>query len=263
MADDADSKSRCYTVHDGEGAKIGYLCGALGPACFHCGDVADALCDFPLGEEGRTCDRPLCLRCAPEVGADKNFCREHNERGPGLLLFRRKKTQAELMNEARGGVVLEHRSQVPPPRPPTPPRDKRWRAIVEARAAGDGVWRLKAASVWCDEIDAAATVAYLKRGEHDLKLAGNERALVQTWPAFLADFRKRWPAERRPRLDKEPPPDRRWRVWQAAYKAGGACVLTGWMDQISAEAHARRIDGRVETWDAYVEWFRKRWPRKT
>lgn len=62
------------------------LHGAFGPPCAQCGAVSESLCDFPLGAEGRTCDRPLCFGCAPTIGADKNYCSEHAN-GHGMLLF--------------------------------------------------------------------------------------------------------------------------------------------------------------------------------
>ena len=54
----------------GNGEITGTLCGKLGPACVQCGAVSEVLCDFPIGEESRTCDKPLCLDCAPEVGVE-------------------------------------------------------------------------------------------------------------------------------------------------------------------------------------------------
>ena len=53
--------------------------------CVVCGvKGADRLCDWPVGN-GKTCDRPLCRRCArhpvPEFGkeesADTDYCPEH------------------------------------------------------------------------------------------------------------------------------------------------------------------------------------------
>jgi len=41
-----------------------------------CGSLATLLCDQPL-TGGRTCDRPLCERCATEVAADFHLCPQH------------------------------------------------------------------------------------------------------------------------------------------------------------------------------------------
>ncbi len=67
------------------------MCGRFGPPCFHCGGVSESLCDFPLGEENRTCDRSLCEECAPSVDADRNYCHDHDEHGRKMLLFRQPK----------------------------------------------------------------------------------------------------------------------------------------------------------------------------
>src|SRR5262245_40773709 len=98
-------KRRCYRMRDQAGNVTGMMCGDLGPKCFECGSVADVLCDFPLSETGKTCDKALCLRCAPEVGVNKNFCAEHRALDPGLLLFRRPETHAEEI--ARAKAVLD------------------------------------------------------------------------------------------------------------------------------------------------------------
>lgn len=47
--------------------------------CIVCGRPSSKLCDFPLtgGKAGKTCDRPLCVRCAVHVGTDSDFCPSH------------------------------------------------------------------------------------------------------------------------------------------------------------------------------------------
>jgi hypothetical protein len=45
------------------------------PRC-RCGAASSLLCDWPL-LDGKTCDRPLCRRCAVPVGRDRDYCREH------------------------------------------------------------------------------------------------------------------------------------------------------------------------------------------
>ncbi len=47
--------------------------------CSICGRPGNKLCDFPLtGEKaGKTCDRPLCAKCAVHVEPNTDFCRTH------------------------------------------------------------------------------------------------------------------------------------------------------------------------------------------
>jgi hypothetical protein len=66
----------CYTIYDKARRPVGHLCGELGEHCRECFDVADSLCDFPVGN-GKTCDRPLCEHCASEVGPDLHYCPAH------------------------------------------------------------------------------------------------------------------------------------------------------------------------------------------
>ena len=46
-----------------------------------CGRRSTKLCDYPLRgkKQGRTCDAPLCDRCATSVGRDKDYCPAHVE----------------------------------------------------------------------------------------------------------------------------------------------------------------------------------------
>jgi hypothetical protein len=48
-----------------------------------CGRVANKLCDFPLhgSKTGKTCDRPICDRCATSVGEDRDYCPPHSRQG--------------------------------------------------------------------------------------------------------------------------------------------------------------------------------------
>jgi hypothetical protein len=51
-------------------------------ACYHCGRVSIALCDFPTGKHRngrrRTCSRELCDDCRQQgVSANVDFCLEH------------------------------------------------------------------------------------------------------------------------------------------------------------------------------------------
>ena len=44
--------------------------------CTVCGARADKLCDFPRGD-GKTCDAPLCARCAVAKGPERDWCPTH------------------------------------------------------------------------------------------------------------------------------------------------------------------------------------------
>ena len=91
---------------------------------------ADRLCDFPLGQSGRTCDKPLCPGCAAPWPLDApvqldpayrekhglgDLCRVHDEmvsrgRGPGLLALaaalRRGPASGRLLADALEGATL-------------------------------------------------------------------------------------------------------------------------------------------------------------
>jgi hypothetical protein len=49
--------------------------------CAYCGNPGTQLCDFPLKgpKEGKTCDEPMCTRCAtrPDATKDLDYCRAH------------------------------------------------------------------------------------------------------------------------------------------------------------------------------------------
>lgn len=67
-----------WTTRNGCEGEPGFICGDFGPACLDCGGVSDALCDFPVGR-GKTCDRAICVACAPDIQPDLNYCRAHRE----------------------------------------------------------------------------------------------------------------------------------------------------------------------------------------
>ena len=46
----------CYITPMKSGGRM-FICGNLGPQCI-CGDLADVLCDYPVGNE-KTCDASL------------------------------------------------------------------------------------------------------------------------------------------------------------------------------------------------------------
>lgn len=43
----------------------------------HCCAMATLLCDFPVGNEGKTCDMPLCPEHAHEIGPNRHWCPKH------------------------------------------------------------------------------------------------------------------------------------------------------------------------------------------
>jgi hypothetical protein len=156
----------------------GFLCGKFGDPCIQCGDVSEVLCDYPLGEQGRTCDKPLCLRCAPEVGVDKNYCAEHNELGSGLLLFRRPPNAGELSVDRQVGMdTLMNRK---PRLPKAPPAGRRWRVVSEGGVA---------LGPWEDEISA--------RRDVDGQRTKGYAVEVQSWESFVRQWRQRYPLKKR------------------------------------------------------------------
>ncbi len=164
----------CYRTHDANGEFVGILCGRLGPACVQCGDVASVLCDFPIGDEGKTCDKHLCARCSPTVGADKNYCKEHQD-GHGMLLFRpRKLTDAEIMEKAK--AVLREIPSRRLPRAPAP--EHRWRAVARGDAWG-------ARTGWITELAARQYVRTYGGAD------------IQTWDEFVALWRQKHPLKPR------------------------------------------------------------------
>lgn len=52
---------------------------AQAKVCAYCRAPATRLCDHPKGK--KTCDRPMCARCATEVDVDLHQCREHCQEG--------------------------------------------------------------------------------------------------------------------------------------------------------------------------------------
>lgn len=75
---------RSHNIVDEMGRSIGMAItcsrGERTKKCKQCGERAELLCDFELGgtKRGKTCDAPLCRRCAIEVGPDRHLCRPHD-----------------------------------------------------------------------------------------------------------------------------------------------------------------------------------------
>ena len=47
---------------------------------------ADLLCDFPT-PKGKTCDRPICNKCATSGGENVDYCPDHASASPQATLF--------------------------------------------------------------------------------------------------------------------------------------------------------------------------------
>lgn len=66
-----------------------FMCGKGIVACSNCGQVADYLCDYPVGE-GKTCDLPICQNCRTHVGK-YDFCPIHYEVNKGISVIQQSK----------------------------------------------------------------------------------------------------------------------------------------------------------------------------
>ncbi len=57
--------------------------GRRAPKCRFCDRTSAKLCDFLLigSKAGKTCDAPLCDRCATSVGPDRDLCPPHARQG--------------------------------------------------------------------------------------------------------------------------------------------------------------------------------------
>ena len=54
------------------GPKVRRPCSVLG-----CPGSSEALCDWPMPGEGKTCDRELCRQHRKPVGRNRDYCPEH------------------------------------------------------------------------------------------------------------------------------------------------------------------------------------------
>lgn len=199
--DEDEEPTHCYygtlelKESDGSISKVRYhMRGRLGPPCVQCHEVSEVLCDFPIGLEERTCDKPLCLKCAPTVGLDKNFCAEHTAAGagPNMLLFKRVPTRAEHSEAARQLIELEvrTRSRKKPRLPKAPPEHLRfcvWEIDRNQRVSG-----------WIGEFAAYKRAKELQKANPDQDFG------VLTWDGFVAWHRKVWPLKRPPRTPRPP-----------------------------------------------------------
>lgn len=160
-----------------------FLCGSFGDPCSVCGDVSEVLCDFPIGHKetathvGATCDRSLCERCAPTDERGRNFCVEHREHGPGMVLFSTAKPEL---------AKPEHRPRLPK----APPANRRHRVLQETETENGTI--LAVLTDWTDQISA--------------RRQARDRAglVVQSWDDFVSWHRSRWPLKRAPRGPRKP-----------------------------------------------------------
>ena len=64
------------------------ICGSFKPSrrC-QCGQIAEYLCDAPVGPRGKTCNLPLCESCKTAIGVDRDLCPVHRGRPQQQRLF--------------------------------------------------------------------------------------------------------------------------------------------------------------------------------
>lgn len=69
---------KCSTVKL-PGGGVAIVCGSRQAKkhCKKCGAASTVLCDFKATPESKTCDKPLCRRCAVNVGPDLDHCPDH------------------------------------------------------------------------------------------------------------------------------------------------------------------------------------------
>lgn len=53
--------------------------------CSYCSNDAPLLCDFKVGG-GKTCDKPICKRCAVSIAPGVDHCRIHAIRGDAEVI---------------------------------------------------------------------------------------------------------------------------------------------------------------------------------
>lgn len=71
----------CNVYHSDDGQITAIVCsrGRQPRKLCSCGRKATLLCDWPLAgpKASKTCDRPICARCAAHVGPDRDYCQAH------------------------------------------------------------------------------------------------------------------------------------------------------------------------------------------
>lgn len=68
----------CKVIRDENGGTV-IVCSRTSMQMCGCGNKATLLCDFELKgpKFGRTCDRPLCVKCSTKIGS-KDLCPAHS-----------------------------------------------------------------------------------------------------------------------------------------------------------------------------------------
>lgn len=59
----------------------------LGVVRHCCMKPSGYLCDAPVGDEGKTCDMPICEDHAKQIGKNRHLCPEHADEAPQTELF--------------------------------------------------------------------------------------------------------------------------------------------------------------------------------
>jgi hypothetical protein len=76
----------CYAFKIGNAT--GFICTPRerSKPCKYCGRPSSKLCDYPLrgAKAGKTCDIPMCDRCATHIDPDSDYCKAHAEEGTRL-----------------------------------------------------------------------------------------------------------------------------------------------------------------------------------
>ena len=71
----------CIPFRSADGTVSGFVCTRWRrePPCSVCKMPSSILCDYELTgtKAGKTCDRPLCKRCAVHVGPNRDLCPAH------------------------------------------------------------------------------------------------------------------------------------------------------------------------------------------
>jgi hypothetical protein len=71
----------CTPFRSSDGRVSGWICsrGSMSKPCKSCGRRSTKLCDYKLSgsKSGKTCDVPICDRCATSVGKNLDLCPVH------------------------------------------------------------------------------------------------------------------------------------------------------------------------------------------
>lgn len=70
----------CRYFRSPDGKVQGIICGSRAPVkrCSVCQRPSTRECDYPTPtRKSGTCDKPLCAKCARQVGPDRDYCPSH------------------------------------------------------------------------------------------------------------------------------------------------------------------------------------------